>query len=156
MKLTLGLLLGSACVLTPQAVSAQAPYARPAYSPYLNLLRGDSPPVANYYGLVRPELDFRSSVYRLQQQTQANQQAVTDLQTSTVMPPTGTPAGFLNHGSYFQSLTGGAVGTQFGAPMTPGLGVPTGSGAGFGTLGGPSGAPGRPGTGIAQPPSHRR
>jgi hypothetical protein len=33
--------------------------ARPAFSPYLNLLRRGNSTLSNYYGLVRPELDFR-------------------------------------------------------------------------------------------------
>ncbi len=34
--------------------------SRPAFSPYLNLLRGGDP-VLNYYGLVRPEQEFRKA-----------------------------------------------------------------------------------------------
>ncbi len=45
------------------------PYSRPAYSPYLNLLRGGASPATNYFGLVRPQLDFRSGLLQLQQQT---------------------------------------------------------------------------------------
>jgi hypothetical protein len=33
--------------------------SRPAFSPYLNLLRRGNSTLSNYYGLVRPELDFR-------------------------------------------------------------------------------------------------
>jgi hypothetical protein len=128
-KPSLGLLLGSACLLAPQTASAQAPYSRPAVSPYLNLLRGDSPAGINYYGIIRPEVDFRSSIQRLQQQAQATQQAFTEAQTSTVPSPTGHAAGFMNHNTYFQSFTGGAAGGSFGttgnaarpgnAPRTP-------------------------------------
>ncbi len=34
---------------------------RPAYSPYLNLLRRNTGPVQNYYGLVRPQLQFQAN-----------------------------------------------------------------------------------------------
>ena len=38
------------------------PYAQPVFSPYLNLLRRGTNPAVNYYGLVRPEIDFRNSL----------------------------------------------------------------------------------------------
>lgn len=34
---------------------------RPAFSPYLNLLRTNSGPVQNYYGLVKPQQQFQSA-----------------------------------------------------------------------------------------------
>jgi hypothetical protein len=40
--------------------------SRPSFSPYLNLLRGGNSTLANYYGLVRPELDFRRANSQLQ------------------------------------------------------------------------------------------
>lgn len=45
------------------SVIAQVPgtdIRRPAFSPYLNLLRGGNP-VLNYYGIVRPEQEFRAA-----------------------------------------------------------------------------------------------
>lgn len=40
---------------------SRSPFStRPTVSPYLNLLRGGSP-VLNYYGLVRPEQEFRNT-----------------------------------------------------------------------------------------------
>ncbi len=51
-----------ASIFTSDAI-AQAPAAsggRPTFSPYLNLLRGGNP-VLNYYGIVRPEQEFRSA-----------------------------------------------------------------------------------------------
>lgn len=41
--------------------------SRPAYSPYLNLLRPGNTAL-NYYGLVRPEQEFRSTNQQFQQQ----------------------------------------------------------------------------------------
>lgn len=35
--------------------------SRPAYSPYLNLLRRNTGPVQNYYGLVRPQQQFQAN-----------------------------------------------------------------------------------------------
>lgn len=40
--------------------------SRPSFSPYLNLLRGGNSTLANYYGLVRPELAFRRADSELQ------------------------------------------------------------------------------------------
>lgn len=50
--------------LRPSQRSFVRPYGRPTYSPYLNLLRGGDP-VFNYYGLVRPELQFRATEQQL-------------------------------------------------------------------------------------------
>src|SRR4051812_45352389 len=52
------------------------PITRPAVSPYLNLLRTDQPAGLNYYNLVRPQVEFRSSIGQLQQQTATDQQAI--------------------------------------------------------------------------------
>jgi hypothetical protein len=46
------------------SVGGAAPFARPTVSPYLNLLRSNSP-VLNYYGLVRPELQMRAAEQHL-------------------------------------------------------------------------------------------
>src|SRR5262245_58747136 len=56
------------------------PSGIPAYSPYLNLLRPGNPAFMNYYGLVRPELDFRAAVRGLQQQVTANRQTIGNLE----------------------------------------------------------------------------
>jgi hypothetical protein len=63
-----------------------------------------------------------------------NHQALTDLQ-SGVLPPTGVGAGFMTHGSYFQSMSGGPTGTSLGTGGT-------GTGASFGTMGTSSGTTG--------------
>ena len=41
---------------------------RPVYSPYLNLLRRGNSTLGNYYGLVRPELQFRAANTQFQSQ----------------------------------------------------------------------------------------
>src|SRR6266571_9444294 len=72
--LALGLCTGSAQAQGYPGVSN--PGSRPAYSPYLNLLRRDTPLVNNYFGQVRPQLDFRNSLQQLetQQTLTSNQQ----------------------------------------------------------------------------------
>jgi hypothetical protein len=131
-KTYLALLLGSVFLVAPGAALAQVPITRPTVSPYLNLLQGGQPPGVNYYGIVRPELDFRSSIQKLQQQNQTNQQALADLQNPTVLPATGHFTGFMTQGPYFQSFTGGPVGIAAGTAV--GTGTP-GVAASFGTVG---------------------
>jgi len=118
-------------LLAPGAVQGQPAYAQPRVSPYLNLLRGGATPGMNYYNLVRPEVDFRSSIYQLQQQNVASQAAITALQQG---PPgvltTGHPVGFLTHNAYFLNV---------GAPGQVGFGTITGQRPGTG--------PGAQGTG---------
>src|SRR3954469_12280831 len=71
----------------------------PPVSPYLNLLRPGTSPAINYYGIVRPEMNFMNSVQALQAQLGYAQQAGA-LSTGEV-GTTGHPAFFLNHGGYF-------------------------------------------------------
>jgi hypothetical protein len=136
MKTYLGLLLGSLYLLAPGAASAQLPRSRPAVSPYLNLLQGTQGAGLNYYNLVRPEIEYRSAIDRLQQQGQTTQQALTDLQ-SGALPATGHFAGFMTQGNYFQSFTGGPAGSSYGGAAGSSYGGAAGSS--FGTLGGMSG-----------------
>ena len=120
-------------LVVSQSASAQYPYNnpynRPYVSPYINLLRGGTTAGINYYGIVRPEVDFRTGINQLQQQTQLNQQLITGLASTTLGPPTtGHPVGFQNHLTYFQNLGGGAQGTGFGVGLGPGA-RPGGAGA---------------------------
>jgi hypothetical protein len=117
--------------------SAQAPtyaYSTPRTSPYLNLLRRGSSPAVNYYGLVRPEVEYRTAIGQLQQQTQANQQAIAGVGAQGGVLTTGNVAGFMNYGSYFQNAGSGAGGLPGGTGVggfqsVPG-GVPGAMGAG--------------------------
>jgi hypothetical protein len=65
--------------------------------------------LGNYWGLVRPEFAWRGSVGILQQQANANQQAVAGLEGAVGFPTTGHPTQFLNTSHYFLSR-GGQVG----------------------------------------------
>ena len=42
------------------------PTSRPTFSPYLNLLRSGNSTMFNYYGLVRPEVEFRAANQQFQ------------------------------------------------------------------------------------------
>jgi hypothetical protein len=91
-----------ACAQAP-GVGSQPPYT--PYSPYLNLFRPGSL-TQNYWGLVQPELQWRGSVQGLQQQANANSQAISNLQQMQGPPSTGHGTRFLSTGGYF--LSGGA------------------------------------------------
>jgi hypothetical protein len=93
------------CVLGMAAGVASAqprvgPTSRPAVSPYLNLLRPGNSAGVNYYGLVKPQVEFRNNIQALQQQVTNNQTAITDL-TNATLPTTGHSTTFLNTGGYF-------------------------------------------------------
>jgi hypothetical protein len=100
---TLGLCIGDVQAQPPVPGGA---YSRPPiYSPYLNLARGGSPAI-NYYGLVRPEMQFRQSIQNLAGDIAANQQAIGNLNTSVSgsdLPFTGHPTQFMNLGGYFMN-----------------------------------------------------
>ncbi|HKB02867.1 MAG TPA: hypothetical protein VKD90_11650 [Gemmataceae bacterium] len=88
--------------------------ATPTFSPYLNLARGGNPAI-NYYGLVRPQINFATSLDVLQGQLLAGQQA--DARAPGEIAPTGHPIAFLNTGSYFLSTGGGRAGTLTSTPL---------------------------------------
>jgi hypothetical protein len=102
------------------------PYSRPVLSPYINLLNGGNPAV-NYYGLVRPELQFASSLQQMGQQVALNQQQISDLQPFT-LATTGHAAVFMNTSHYFQNLSGRPQGrtpaTNANAPPLGGAAAP--------------------------------
>jgi hypothetical protein len=73
----------------------------PGYSPYLNLARPGNPGM-NYYGLVRPQVEFRSDLTRLQRNTTRLQ---TDLgQVAGGDLATGHPAAFMYFGGYYSGV----------------------------------------------------
>jgi hypothetical protein len=85
---------------------------RPAVSPFLNLFRPGTNPAINYYGLVRPEIEFRGSIAGLQQQVGTLGAATTlEAQAAAPLPTTGHSVAFGNYGGYFgRSLSAGPVG----------------------------------------------
>ncbi len=106
-------LLTSVCVLAGGAIAGAqtpslVPSARPTFSPWLNLNRPGTNPVLNYYGLVRPQMTYNSSILQLQQETHGLQQQQQDLSRAAAEPlPTGHATGFMTHTKYF--LTKGAI-----------------------------------------------
>jgi hypothetical protein len=126
-----------ACAQIPVGGPGGAPQYRPAYSPYLNMLRQGGTSTQNYFGLVRPELSFNDSVFGLQQQVGGNQQSINQLQASSVT--TGHPAIFMNTFGYFQSARGGGTGGGQGGGGTAGFGGGGAAGFGQGVGGGAGG-----------------
>jgi hypothetical protein len=91
------------------------PGRRPFVSPYINILRAGADPAINYYGIVRPEITFRNSISRLQQQQGALAAQEQDLASYMAVPPTGHTSGFQTQSKYFMTS---------GARSTPGRGLP--------------------------------
>lgn len=115
MRNLLKAILGALGLLTMSvgAASAQGMYppARPAVSPYLNLLRAGTPPGLNYYNLVRPQIEFTSSINMLNQQVGANRLGLTSLEQSMTqgpvrLPATGFVPQFMNQRQYFMTYSG--------------------------------------------------
>jgi hypothetical protein len=94
------------------------PPRQPAYSPYLNLTRPGGGPAQNYYGLVRPELEFRKNVNQLRQETGALAAGLTATQQGGELE-TGHSTGYMTHLRYF-GTNGGAAAGRGGAPRTGG------------------------------------
>jgi hypothetical protein len=74
-----------------------------AVSPYLNLLRRETIPGINYYGIVRPQVEFGNSILQLQEQGLLTRQEVNS-EAERFAPTTGHPVQFQNAGRYFQTL----------------------------------------------------
>ncbi len=97
---TLGLSRASAQY--PTGDRAANPNAGPAVSPYLNLLRRGSSAGVNYYGLVRPDLEFRSAFRGIQQQIDS--QRLDQGIDTRGLPETGHPSSFLDTRGYFLNI----------------------------------------------------
>jgi hypothetical protein len=119
------MLLGAGQVRA-QVPGAPTPGPRPTYSPYLNLFRQGQPLYQNYYGLVRPQVQFENSVNRLQQQVTSNREALSQQEEANINPelrPTGHPFSYFSHQGFFLNNTRGGGG---GAPGSrPGSGTST-------------------------------
>ncbi|HXG11631.1 MAG TPA: hypothetical protein VNK04_17885 [Gemmataceae bacterium] len=117
-RFTLVLLTSAAVVLLADGTvraqpPSQVPYTRPTYSPYLNLFRRGTPLYQNYYGLVRPEIETRANIQRLQQQVTANRQAITSAEQEVetgLLPPTGHRFGYMTHTRFFMNHGASGVG----------------------------------------------
>ena len=103
------------------SAQAQAPFGptpRPAYSPYLNLLRNGNPTFQNYYGLVRPQIQANQSIQSLQGQLQNTNALIASNASGTdgsALPVTGQAFGYMNHGGYFlNNRNGGGAGGMGG------------------------------------------
>ncbi|HJZ53743.1 MAG TPA: hypothetical protein VKE74_02230 [Gemmataceae bacterium] len=108
---------GQVCAQPPVPMG---PTSRPAFSPYLNLLRRDNSPGVNYYGLVRPQFTFQNNIQSLQQQVTTIGQ-MENTGPGSDLPITGQPVYFLNTGGYFMNTRGGGPGsspTLSNRPMT--------------------------------------
>ena len=118
--------VGSVGAQGPYVRPQTSPYARPALSPYLNLLHGGNPAI-NYYGLVRPQEDFNTSIQGIQNELHATQSGLLNPTMSTALPVTGHPTQFFSHGGYFFTHLGSGnrstgtptPGATLGRPGTP-------------------------------------
>lgn len=80
----------------------------PTFSPYLNLLRRNTPAYLNYYGLVRPQVNAQQAIMGLQQGLAANQYQTQQLQSNdAALAGTGHPSFFMNQSRYFMTNGGG-------------------------------------------------
>jgi hypothetical protein len=118
-----GLLLLGACLARAQGPYVRpqtSPVARPALSPYLNLLRGGNPAI-NYYGLVRPQQEFGSAIQEIQNEMNAPHPLTTAANNTATLPITGHPTRFFSHQSYFFTHQGAGNGsTRTNGTPTPG------------------------------------
>ena len=113
--------------------------SRPTFSPYLNLLRQGNPAL-NYYGLVKPEQEFRAANDQFRNQVGEVRQKVDELEqkkeSESNLGVTGHQVRFLadqtgGSGSVQGTLAERAQRTQK-LPPTPGSRIaPTGHGAYF-------------------------
>jgi hypothetical protein len=112
-------LLASVLISRQTQAQFQPYYSQPSVSPYINLLRAGSPAGVNYYGIVRPEVNFRNSIQQLQTQSLAQQQTLLGMQTPPGVLTTGHPVGFMTHLGYFQNLGAPGGSTAFNSGVGP-------------------------------------
>jgi hypothetical protein len=93
------------------------PVLRPTTSPYLNLLQGNTPAAANYYGVVRPVQEFRRQNVQFANQLGSLQGQVAQQGVQADLPETGHVAGFMNAGGYFRNQNAG--GNPRGGSVAP-------------------------------------
>lgn len=92
----------------------QGPMRTPAFSPYLNLARRDVNPAINYFGIVRPQLQFASSIQALQSQSNQINPYASFLGNDQELV-TGKVFGFQNHLNFYQNqFVAGGLGAGIG------------------------------------------
>jgi hypothetical protein len=109
--LAAGTLLEAAVAQPPAPL--REPLRRPSYSPYLNLTRPGGGPVQNYYGLVRPQVDFQNNLNQLRRDTQSIATGLAESQPTGELL-TGHATGFMTHSRYFGTNGAGARGGATG------------------------------------------
>ena len=131
---TLSLPAGDLCAQPPLPGGMSS--RPPAFSPYLNLLRSGGSPALNYFGLVRPEMQFRQAIQTLNSDVAQNRQQIGNLDpTNSALPFTGHTTQFMNLGGYFMNSGGNsASGSRYGSGAmnrsgSGGMGASSGAGA---------------------------
>lgn len=113
------------------------PGSTPTFSPYLNMLRQDSGPGQNYFGLVRPQLNFAQQNQQLSQGLNALQMQQNSMMPMSMMGmgysqlgTTGHPVLFNSFGTSpfsggYTGLSGGGMGNSMmtGGMMGGGMGM---------------------------------
>jgi len=84
----------------PTQPTGQPPY-RPPVSPYINLLRRGGNPAINYYGLVRPQIEFSREIRRIDQDLATRGQQGRQFDEESGLPTTGHAASFMNYSHFF-------------------------------------------------------
>lgn len=124
----------------------RGPQSRPSFSPYLNLLRGGNSTLFNYYGLVRPEQDFRQADSQFQQGFGQLRSDVRDLRDprnlyrGSTLQDSGHSVGFFSDLRGSEGSVSQTIGNRFQAldglqPHPWSRRPPTGHGAWFGNRG---------------------
>lgn len=147
MALALAAACGSVGAASAQGPTPVGPVTQPTFSPYLNLLRRDNPAYLNYYGLVRPQQEFRQSIVNLRQDVYNVSQSQQQSTDQSSLPGTGHRTVFLNTMGYFMNSSGGP-GNRQGIPVSTGGATRTGGAPAQAPVrGGPQGPQStRPGT----------
>jgi hypothetical protein len=117
---------------------------RPAVSPYINLLRGNtnvSNAAIGLYGVIRPEQQFRQQAGQLQQQLSMTNQNLNSLAGAEGEPTliTGKGATFMNYSHYFNNINGAGGAGSYGGR---GSGMNAAASFGSGPAGGARGSSG--------------
>lgn len=101
------------------------PSSGPTVSPYLNLLRAGNSATQNYYGLVRPQQNFRGDITGLQSDLQSVGSGVSNFNRQQETTQTGHRSGFMTHGNNFMNLGAGAASAGKGARASGSSQIPS-------------------------------